>query len=499
LWTLANARAYFRYRQARRDPRRAQETILSRFLRHNSQTAYGVRFGYKKIRSVAEYQDAVPIVTYDDLEPWIERIRQGEPNVLTAEPVLMMEKTSGSSGAAKYIPYTASLRREFQNAIGAWMFDLFTRRPGLLGGAHYWSISPCARAKEFTPGGLPIGFDEDTEYLGTFERLVLRWIMAVPPAVCRIAAMDENRRVTLQYLMKCPELRFISVWNPSFLTILMSCLPARTRPRDCWPRLKLISCWTHASSGRFLPELREWFPGVEIQGKGLLATEGIVTFPEVGRPAPSLALTSHFLEFVGDDGRARLADELEVGAQYQVIITTGGGLARYALGDSALVVAPGALEFIGRSNQVSDLCGEKLNEVFVAQVLAEASAQGRWGGFAMLAPEWGQPPRYLLFAEMDVEAFAVEVERRLRKGVHYDYCRRLGQLGPIEGVRVFRAGERYVRACEALGQKPGNIKTVSLRREFRWRQWLGAGQREGDSFRAVPIAAGEGGRPCWRA
>jgi hypothetical protein len=191
---------------------------------------------------------------------------------------------------------------------------------------------------------------------------------------------------------------------------------------------------------------------------------------------------------------------LEVGTQYRVLITTGGGLARYALGDRVEVVAPGALEFIGRSSQVSDVCGEKLSEAFVGKALAEASAQGGWGGFAMLTPELGNPPRYLLFTETDTaETFAEEVERRLRAGVHYDYCRRLGQLGPVEGVRVVHAGERYLRACEALGQRPGQVKAVALRREFRWREWLGAGQRERGGRRAVAVSAGEGGSPCRRA
>src|SRR4029077_152120 len=135
------------------------------------------------------------------------------------------------------------------------------------------------------------------------------------------------------------------VWNPSFLTLLMRRLPAGRRPLDYWPHLRLISCWTSGNSARFIPELEQLFPGVEVQGKGLLATEGIVSFPELGHPAPSPALTSHFLEFVDEDapltprsppaaggegmgvrggGEARLVDELEVGCRYRVLITTGG-------------------------------------------------------------------------------------------------------------------------------------------------------------------------------
>ena len=48
-----------------------------------------------------------------------------------------------------------------------------------------------------------------------------------------------------------------------------------------WPGLALISCWTDAAAGQFLPQLRELFPAIEIQPKGLLATEAFVSFPLV--------------------------------------------------------------------------------------------------------------------------------------------------------------------------------------------------------------------------
>jgi hypothetical protein len=295
--------------------------------------------------------------------------------------------------------------------------------------------------------------------------------MAVPGEVVHIADMEQNRRVTLEHLLGCRRLRFISVWNPSFLTILLDRLPAGMKPADCWPDLQVISCWTGGMAARFLPRLQTLFPDVEIQGKGLLATEGVVSVPLVGRPAPSPALTSHFLEFVGEDGRARLVDELQVGARYQVLITTGGGLARYALGDSLLVVAPNAIEFIAR-DQVSDLCGEKLSEVFVGRILSNVLERHGNNGFAMLAPEWANPPRYLLFLDCPLNGIAKEIEQELRTSVHYDYCRRLGQLGPVEVIPVRNGNELYLQGCEALGQKPGNVKPACLRRELGWRRRL---------------------------
>lgn len=474
---LLFAASHFRHHRAHRralaSPRVEQERLLQAFLDRNAESVYGREHAYGRIRSVAEYQERVPIVTYDDLEPWIARIRRGEQGVLTAEAVLALEKTSGSAGAAKYIPYTATLLTEFRRAVGAWLFDLFTKRRALLGGAHYWSISPMVRSTSADDAcALPIGFASDAEYFGPFERRWLRWLLAVGGEVANTSDIEECRRRTLECLTACRDLRFLSVWNPSFLTLLLKQLPEGVRPSELWPDLELISCWTSAAAARALPELQALLPGVEIQGKGLMATEGVVSFPLVGRPGAVPAISSHFIEFLAADGRAYLVDELEVGGTYRPVMTTGAGFARYDLGDQVEVVAPGAIEFVGKAGVVSDLCGEKLSEAFVGSVLESAAGEGG-SGLLMLVPEWGSPPRYLLFTERaHGERLGEEVDRALRRSPHYDYCRRLGQLARVEVVVVEDGAERFLRGCIAEGQRAGDAKSSYLRCELGWREHL---------------------------
>jgi GH3 auxin-responsive promoter len=530
-WLASCWASYHSLRRAQKNPAAAQAALLERLLRVNASSAYGRKFGFSRLRTAREFQSAVPIVGYDDLRPWIERIKAGEEAVLTEEPVLMLEKTSGSSTAAKYIPYTSSLRREFQRAVGAWMFDLHAHEPTMVCGTAYWAITPLAREPEVTAGGLRVGFENDTEYLGTAERFLLRKILAVPEEVARIPGLDTSLYVTLRFLLQSQSLRFISVWAPSFLTILIeylqnnaerlladlhngalhppgslpdaiapvlhSCLcadPARARrlidvwresgllrPLDVWPNLRVISCWTDACSRPAVPALRALFPGVLIQGKGLLATEGVVSLPLAEHGACVATATSHFYEFIEQPGAPpRLLHELEANHEYSVLLTTGGGLYRYRLGDRVRVVSfarnTPLLEFLGKEDGVSDLCGEKLSPAFVGSVLAELSSERAYlSDFAMLAPCQQESLRYVLFLQGAASPadLAFRLDKKLTQNPHYAYCRRLGQLA---APRIFQitsdAGESYLRRCVAMGQRAGAVKAVALHRLTGWEDFF---------------------------
>jgi hypothetical protein len=222
-------------------------------------------------------------------------------------------------------------------------------------------------------------------------------------------------------------------------------------------------------------ELERRFPGVSVQGKGLLATEGVVSIPIEEYRAPVAAVASHFLEFCDEhSGECRLVAELDEGREYSVVLTTGGGLWRYRLGDRVRVVGfakrTPLLEFVGKEDCVSDLRGEKLNAVFVANTLAGFESC-RVAGFAMLAPSDSGPPHYTLFLESgDCETdLAFQLDQRLQANPHYAYCRRIGQLGELRIFRIKRdARDSYVNHCAALGQRAGSIKMTALDRRFGW-------------------------------
>ena len=261
-----------RFERAVRMCEQTQTARLGSLVKSNRDAAYGRAHRFERVSSVTEWQSRVPIVTYEDLEPWIRRAADGEQAVLTAAPIRAFERTSGSTAANKLVPYTDALLSEFGAATGPWLHDLYTRIPTLRGTRSYWSISPVARASDRTPGGIPIGFDDDTEYFGRASRLALRWTLAVPPDVARLLDMDDWSTTTTSRLVEAADLGLVSVWHPSFFTVLLRAIEARidelldrvpplrsvaVRERlqrmplgeALWPRLAVISCWAdHAAA-----------------------------------------------------------------------------------------------------------------------------------------------------------------------------------------------------------------------------------------------------------
>jgi hypothetical protein len=405
---------------------------------------------------LSEFRARLPVTGYDALLPWLDRIRAGEPDVLFAGRPVAFERTSGSSGPTKLIPYSAEGLRDIQRAVLPWLAGV-VKTNGITGRA-YFSISPATRSAELI-GDVPLGLP-DGAYLGEVGASVLAQMTAVPFEVASIANVEQWRSETLRHLLGARDLELISVWSPTFLLALLDRVPS---PQRLWPRLKVVSCWASGPSERFANELAARLPRAHLQPKGLLSTEAVVTVPdEAGRPT----LNSHgFFEFLRE-GKLLLPHELHEGDVYEAVVTTASGLYRYRTGD--LVRYDGhfpssrpILEFVGREGLVSDLVGEKLTEPFVATCLESVP------GFRLLVPH-SHENRYVLLAETGTLIDIDDIEHRLCDNPQYAYARRLGQLGALRLLPIPRLFDRYVKAYADRGVRLGDVKPAALQNERAW-------------------------------
>jgi hypothetical protein len=588
MYLMGTAAGYRGYKSNLKNTAKKQYRKLKSLIEKNKNTCFGREHHFDKIHDVESFREYVPIREYEDFLPYIERIAGGEHGVLTAEDVILLEPTGGTTSGSKLIPYTGALKKEFQKAVNPWLFYLYKTYPQLLKGKGYWSITPAIADKKFTRGGIPVGFQEDSEYLGLLGR-ILRHVLIVPKEIRRMKDIENFRYATAYFLLMERDLVLISVWNPTFLILILETMagypdrliddirrgtltlpkpePAdflRPYPRpdplradeiadiilredskkyvEIWKRLRLISCWTSGFSQYYAKRLAEYFPGVVIQGKGLIATEGIVSIPFFDGRGYFPAYTSHFFEFLekenGEDHAAgsknrergvKLLHQLEVGKEYTVIITTGGGLYRYNLKDRVVVTGKyldlPLIRFEGREN-VCDIVGEKLSCGQVRRVVEEALRSCNINvDFIMLAPEL-EPSgcHYTVFMEIPhgdcspdpetdenkqkllrgvqgggfleksppdrrrqnvfiegrdkvndstLRLFINKIEQGLAENYHYRYARDLGQITPLKLFLIDSGGiQTYFKRGIAEGQKAGDIKSDILDKRTGWEAYF---------------------------
>ncbi|MBF0299114.1 MAG: GH3 auxin-responsive promoter family protein [Oligoflexia bacterium] len=487
----------------------------------------------KKQNLIDEFRKTIPISIYDDLEKYVKLIMDGHNRVLTKEKVIIFEKSSGSTSSSKYIPYTKSLFNEIHRGTATWIYDLYNTNPSLKNTKAYWSISPKMGTSEKTKSGINVGFNDDSEYFGPLERFFIRRILAVDPAVSATRDIESCRFITAKELLEQSDLGLISVWSPTFIIILLEYIEnnivellkvikvnakrkkliensisiniSKVGEKEkqkldflkLWPKLEIVSCWTSASSAIFLEQLKQNLNGVKIQGKGLFLTEGIVTIPISEYLAPILAINSHFYEFLPEDYQEEnnfinknkntntstnintfLPHELIVGKKYIPVITTGGGFYRYNTNDIVqvehMVNYVPLLTYVGRADKRSDICGEKLCETFVANILStlDKTVNIKFS-FSMLAPivnkNW--VPYYGFFCEFNINLSKSQIEQvenyiedQLCKNYHYNNCRKLNQLKKMKIYKVTNAIKIYEEVITSKDKKKiiGGIKIAYL-------------------------------------
>ncbi len=428
--------AYRQFMRQLKNPLDAQNLLLATLIRDISQTDYGRAHGIQPQHGYGEFAAKLPLQDYDSFQPWIKRQLAGD-DAITPHKVQHVEPTSGSSGAVKHIAYTRPLLDSFSRMFRIWAYDLLSTELKPETGRIFMSLSPATDD----------GFDDDRDYLGTPLRQLLSPFLVLPKA--------RDMRSIAQAMAAERDLEVISVWSPSYLLEVLAQMPGKDW-RAAWPKLKLISCWDSAQAAPLADELRRLFPGVRVQGKGLLATEAPLTVPIAQGCAPLLG--DVFFEFEMPDGTIKRLHELKTGERGNLVITQRGGLTRYRIGDAVqaggLIHDTPSLTFLGR-NAVCDIAGEKLNGVFVREVLQPLLPNSNF----ILVPA---KRHYVMLTEQPVTQIAEDAERALCAAYHYRVARQHRQLSAVQVITMPQLATRLRAFHASRGMKSGDIKDSAL-------------------------------------
>jgi hypothetical protein len=431
-----------------RDPRGTQEAVLRSILERNAGTDYGRRYGFAGITDSNGYRERVPIVTYDELTPYIERALAGQADVLTRGVTSYFSVTSGATAAPKFVPGNQQTITVGCEAILARNSLLRRDHPRAFDGTPLLIVGNADEGK--TAAG--IGYGAMTGF-GYYAGHIGFAAPRLPYEIFTIDDYDARYYAILRLALAKQDLSAVFVYNPSTLLLLLeratvwweallhdiatgtldpnrsipddvrSALapslvpdPARAQtlaalrdagPRAWWPALAVLVCWKGGTLGHYLRELEPWIGDLPVRDLGVLASEAVLTVAVDDVTAGGVLLPeSGFFEFACSDDEPRTfrAWELREGSTYRVIVTTWGGLYRYDLGDIVRVErmheGMPVLSFLHRAGRVHSFTGEKLTELHVVEAVGAATIRAgiRLAGFAAV-PVWDKPPRYDVLVE----------------------------------------------------------------------------------------------------
>jgi hypothetical protein len=503
------------------DPRSAQEARLAALLKGAADTAFGREHGLGQVRTLAELRAAVPIRTGAEYRPYLDRVAAGERRVLTREAPLQLLETSGTTGRPKLLPVTRSWSKTVQTAQSLWTLGVIRDHPAVTRGKILSVVSPAMHGR--SPGGLPIG--SNTGRIRQAQPWFMRSRYAVPYGVVEIADPLARQYALLRFALQA-DVTSITTANPSMVLLLCRRLsqwqaalsadlrdgtlrhgpaeriepglrkklerklrrcdpPTDWTPGAIWP-LEVVNCWTNGPAAYFAARLPDALGrDIPVREVGITASEGFFAFPMgIDWPGSVLWLDGHLLEFVGEDGAARWAWELEEGHPYRLVVSTEAGLWRYDLADTVEVVgwcgrAP-VVRFVGKAGRYLNAAGERVVAAHVSAAMAiAASATGVHPVGFSARVQMGEVPRYEIAVEGGSPGLVAQFDDALvAVNVEYAGKRKSGRLGPpIETAMPAGTYARYRLLRAAAGAPEGQLKDPVLAiDDTEWQMILNAAE-----------------------
>ena len=492
-----------------RNAERLSKELLFKLLEENKDTEYGKKYDFANIHSVEEYKQKVPYSSYDDYEPYIRRmVKNGEKNLISSAEPKHYALSSGTVGVPKHIPVSQAELDKYSKYGTAMLFGVAneyyknTKGRGLSGAKGLNNIELKLMETEL---GVPKG-----AITGTLLKPIKKYInhlQAAPWEVCCPPTEINGKYFKSLFALSVRDLNF---FDSAFMTGLVDIMDYI---RDNWEMLcsdieqgrinesmdipdelrKTLEDMLGADKDRADELRREFEKGFDtpiipriwpnLRFIGAIGTGGFFTYVKKmrrysGKNIPFINLCyaasesfmavarrtgdeyfvlipeGGFYEFIpmnqDDENLTLTIDQLEVGEDYEIVITNLSGFYRYRIKDVVRVTGfyneSPLIQFVYRKSQMLSIAGEKTNEEAVrwsiGQFMKETGV--RVSDYSIYGDLDTKPGHYVLFMEPDqvilpedVEKYREVIEEKLMQAnPSYGEKIRTGILGKTELIFV---------------------------------------------------------------
>lgn len=353
-------------------PHEVQDEWFKRLINAGRSTEWGRLYDYKSINSYVDFANRVPVSDYEQLKPFIDRLRAGEQNILWPEEIKWFAKSSGTtSSKSKFIPVSNASLEECHFKGGKDMISLYVNnfpdsevfdgRGLVMGGSH--SITEVSN---------------DSYYDGDLSAILIQnlpfWVQFMKTPNLNIALMDEweakiemMARETMQH--DVTSIAGVPSWTMVLLRKILE-ISGKENISEVWPRLEVFF-----HGGVSLDPYREQFRQLIPSGKmhymeTYNASEGFFGIQDLSDRNELLLMLDYgiFYEFIPVDAlqdehpKTLRLSEVEKDVVYAMVITTNAGLWRYLIGDTVIFtsLSPFRLKITGRTKSYINTFGEEL-------------------------------------------------------------------------------------------------------------------------------------------
>lgn len=369
----------------KQNPLDAQREVLQDLVTSAQYTEFGRKYGFNRLFNVKSFKEAVPIHEYDDIKPYIERIMQGEQNILWNTPIFWFAKSSGTtSDKSKFIPISEESLQDGHYKASKDVLSMYyqfhpesnllTGKGLVIGGSH--NINPMNNDAQY--GDLSAVLLQNSPFWGHWLRTPDLSIALMDEWVSKIEKLAENtvnENVT--------SISGVPTWTMVLFKRILE-MTGKQSMADVWPSLEL-----YMHGGVSFTPYREQFRqliGKEVNYLEMYnASEGFFAAQDIPGQEGMLLFTDHgiFMEFmpVSEYGKAQPQtiglQDVEPGQHYALVISTNGGLWRYLVGDTIQFtsVRPYRVKVSGRLKHYINAFGEEVIVDNSDKAIAEAAAR----------------------------------------------------------------------------------------------------------------------------
>lgn len=348
-----------------------QDAVLRRLLSEAAGTEWGRAHQYAGIRSYEDYRRLVPVQTYDDVKPYIERMRHGESNVLWKGQVRWYAKSSGTTNdKSKFIPVSPDGLKRIHYAggtdcVASYLRNnpdsrFFSGKGLILGGSH----APNYNLKDSLVGDLSAILIQNVNPLVNLIRVPKKEIALLSDFEVkrdRIARSTIGKNVT--------NLSGVPSWMLSVLRRVLE-LTGKDSLEQVWPNLEVFF---HGGVA-FAPYREQYRQLIRSDRMHYVetynASEGFFGVQTDPTDASMTLMVDYdvFYEFIPMDefGKADPTvvplEGVETGKNYAMLISTSCGLWRYLIGDTVRFTRKDPYRFVitGRTKHFINAFGEEL-------------------------------------------------------------------------------------------------------------------------------------------